>query len=99
MGITLHTQKWLSINFTLAPNPATEFVTASFDLISENDVAELTVTDMTGRKVFYKKATEGQREVQLDLRKLSKAGYIVELRINGTLIGRNKFSLELKGHE
>ncbi len=79
-----------NIGFTLAPNPANNYVTAMFNLINENDVAEITITDLQGRKIFSQKAMAGQTEIKMDVAKLAAAGYIVELRINGTLIGRNK---------
>ena len=82
-----------TINFTLAPNPAKDYVTATFDLINETDEATITITDMQGRKVFDKKATAGQYEMQLDLSPLSRASYVAELWINGTRVGRNKLLL------
>jgi len=77
----------------LAPNPAKDNVTATFDLINETDEATITITDMQGRKVFDKKATAGQYEMQLDVSPLSRASYVAELWINGTRVGRNKLLL------
>ncbi len=81
------------INFTLAPNPAKNYVTATFDIINETDVATITITDMQGRKVYEQKATTGQNEMQLDVSTLSRASYVAELWINGTRVGRNKLLL------
>ncbi|HMR47169.1 MAG TPA: hypothetical protein PKC85_10430 [Bacteroidia bacterium] len=82
-----------TINFTLAPNPAKDNVTATFDLINETDEATITITDMQGRKVFDRKADIGQYEMQLDVSALSRASYVAELWINGTRVGRNKLLL------
>ncbi len=82
-----------AINFTLAPNPAKDYVTATFDLINETDQATITIIDMQGRKVFDKEVTIGQHEMQLDVSTLSRASYVTELWINGTRVGRSKLLL------
>ncbi len=69
-----------SLQFTVSPNPATDFVNVSFSFEKENDCI-IELIDMTGKKVQTKtiKGTKGINTTQLDLSHISKGIYTISI--------------------
>lgn len=67
-----------SVSMTLAPNPTTDFVKFSFEKAISEDY-EISVYDVTGKKVKRTIAFKGAASINLAVTDLSAGSYIVEL--------------------
>ncbi|MEP7264816.1 MAG: T9SS type A sorting domain-containing protein, partial [Bacteroidota bacterium] len=67
-----------AMQFNLAPNPATNNITVSFSSLNSNSFFNLTVFDIAGKEVLQQTLLKSSS--QMDISKLRKGIYIVELK-------------------
>ena len=80
-----------SSNLTLSPNPASDIINVSVNLVDPSKTSELTVTDMTGRVVYTETINGASATISTD--SLESGMYIIQVK-NGDLISTSKVSVK-----
>ena len=82
-------------SMVLFPNPATTSVTIKYNLISAVKEAKVSVRNLVGQTVLVQNISDnnqGQKQLNIDVSKLSAGIYVAELQLDGAKI-INKFSV------
>lgn len=66
---------------TIYPNPTKGIITVEIEDYDDETKAEFRLTDMSGRKIFDRKADSGNQT--LDLSRQASGIYLLQVRING----------------
>ena len=78
-------------NLSVSPNPATDMINVSVNVVDPSKTSELTVTDMTGR-VVYTETINGSSTV-ISTESLEAGIYIINVK-NGDLISTSKVTVK-----
>jgi hypothetical protein len=80
--------------FRVYPNPATSSVTVEYT-IADNDNADLTLIDMSGRVVLSQKLVSGDHATTtLNVAELASGLYYSDLRVNGLSVKKDKLVVQ-----
>ncbi|HEY9114319.1 MAG TPA: T9SS type A sorting domain-containing protein [Bacteroidales bacterium] len=76
-------------NFSVFPNPASDFVSINFDSFGQQNVL-ISITDMNGRIILQKNisASSGKVSEKIEISELSKGVYVVSVQNNDRLSSR-----------
>jgi hypothetical protein len=78
-------------NLSVSPNPASDVINVSVNLVDPSKTSELTVTDMTGRVVYTETINGASTVISTDA--LVSGMYIIQVK-NGDLISTSKVSVK-----
>ena len=69
------------INLTLFPNPTSEYLTTNFEWYRKGETAQLTILNMSGKKVIEEEVTiiQGSNQTRIDVQKLAQGNYFLEI--------------------
>jgi len=74
-------------SISLYPNPAKESVTISFNNMDDDAIADITISDVTGKMIYAASATGTLTTIQLDS-KVASGLYFVTVKIDGAIINQ-----------
>jgi len=80
-----------SSNLSVSPNPASDVINVSVNMVDPSKTSELTVTDMTGRVVYTETINGASAAISTD--SLESGMYIIQVK-NGDLISTSKVSVK-----
>jgi hypothetical protein len=75
----------------IAPNPANEFVSISYNIIGLSNALRLEITDVMGKKVYEKELSSPKDELILVVLDYAKGNYICTIFNNGKPLQSTKF--------
>lgn len=78
-------------NLSVSPNPATDMINVSVNVVDPSKTSELTVTDMTGRVVYTETITGSATAISTE--SLEAGIYIINVK-NGDLISTSKVTVK-----
>ena len=76
------------LDFTLAPNPASDYCTIYFNGESNHELLQVSILDLSGRKLYS--TSTAQRQMQLFTSHLTSGVYIVQI-VSTILIYANNY--------
>lgn len=68
--------------FTIFPNPAVEFVNVKIPASMTNSAVTVTISDMSGKRVFNKLISTAAAIELLDIRNLANGKYVIQVKNN-----------------